>query len=373
MALEELKQRIDRNLTKSEVPMATAIEKNIPIYDCSALSDCLPSGKKREALKKEIGNNVLTGSGIFVLKNAYADTGIIDETTEIFKQIIAEERRSKESGADHFAAAGANDRIWNSLEKLCLRNPRAFVAYHSNLWIELASEAWLGPAFQTTAQVNLVRPGGQAQEAHCDYHLGFLTADQVQSYPPHVHAFSQQLTLQGAIAHCDMPIESGTTKLLPFSQTWPQNYLRYRDSEVRELFEERHVQLPLGKGDLLFFSPGLFHAAGSNVTEDIERLANLLQISSAFGQPLEYVDRVSMCKKVYPVLIDAELSEDELRSIIASTGEGYPFPTCLDTDPPVGGLAPKSQQQLIHEGLANGWTAEKFSAELDSREAKRGH
>ena len=373
MALEELKQRIDRNLAKTDVPMATAIEKNIPVYDCSTLADCLPLGEKREALKQEIGTNVLTGSGIFVLKNAYADTAVIDETTEIFKQIIVEERTSKESGADHFAAAGANDRIWNSLEKLCLRNPQAFVAYHSNLWIELASEAWLGPAFQTTAQVNLVRPGGQAQEAHCDYHLGFLTADQVRSYPPHVHAFSQQLTLQGAIAHCDMPIESGTTKLLPFSQTWPQNYLRYRDSEVRELFEERHVQLPLEKGDLLFFSPGLFHAAGSNVTEDIERLANLLQISSAFGQPLEYVDRVTMCKQVYPVLLDTDLSEDELRSIIASTGEGYPFPTSLDTDPPVGGLAPKSQQQLMHEGLVNGWSADKFSAELDARETKRGH
>jgi ectoine hydroxylase-related dioxygenase (phytanoyl-CoA dioxygenase family) len=169
-----------------------------------------------------------------------------------------------------------------------------------------------------------------------------------------------------------MPIESGTTKLLPFSQTWSQNYLRYRDVEVRELFEQRHVQLPLEKGDLLFFSPGLFHVAGNNVTRGVERLANLLQVSSAFGIPLENVDRVTMCKQVYPVLAAGSLGEAETRSIIASTGEGYPFPTSLDTDPPVGGLAPKSQQQLMYQGLAENWNGEKFSAELDAREAKRG-
>jgi len=373
MALEDLKQRINRNLTKSDVPMASAVEKNIPIYDCSALDGALEVGENREALKSEIADNLLTGSGVFVLKHAYADTSVIDAATAAFKKIIEAEKKSKESGADHFAAAGANDRIWNSLEKLCLASPETFVAYHSNLWIELASEAWLGPAYQMTAQVNLVRPGGQAQEAHCDYHLGFLTADQVRSYPPHVHAFSQQLTLQGAIAHCDMPIESGTTKLLPFSQTWSQNYLRYRDADVRALFEERHVQLPLEKGDLLFFSPGLFHAAGSNVTPDTERLANLLQVSSAFGYPLERVNRVTMCKQTYPVLAASSLTDTETRAIVASIAEGYPFPTSLDTDPPVGGLAPKSQQQLMHEGLAENWSAEKFNDELDAREAKRRH
>ena len=39
----------------------------------------------RAALKAEIANNVLTGSGIFVLKQAYADTSIVDEATAIFK------------------------------------------------------------------------------------------------------------------------------------------------------------------------------------------------------------------------------------------------------------------------------------------------
>ena len=371
MPIEDLKKRIDRELTSANVPMATQIVHNLPVYDCSTLTGALSDESQRAALKAEIGTNVLTGSGAFVMRGAFEDTSVIDAASELFLDIIRQEKETKESGADHFAADGANDRIWNSLEKLCRANPEVYALYHGNEWIELASEAWLGPAFQMTAQVNLVRPGGKAQEAHCDYHLGFLTAEQVRAYPPHVHAFSPQLTLQGAIAHCDMPIESGTTKLLPFSQTWPENYLKYRDADTRALFEERHVQMALNKGDLLFFSPGMLHAAGENVTADIDRMANLIQISSAFGQAMESINRVDMCKLIYPVLLSGNLTTSQVHAAIASTGEGYPFPTSLDTDPPVGGLAPQSQQQLMHQGLSEGWSAEQFNSALDAREAKR--
>lgn len=371
MPIEDLKKCIDQELTSSDVPMASQVINNLPVYDCAALNKALSNESQRADLKAEIGTNVLTGSGAFVMRGAYSDTSVIDEATELFLAIIRQEKETKESGADHFAADGANDRIWNSLEKLCRANPEVYTRYHANEWVELASEAWLGPAFQMTAQVNLVRPGGKAQEAHCDYHLGFLTAEQVRSYPPHVHAFSPQLTLQGAIAHCDMPVESGTTKLLPFSQTWPENYLKYRDADTRAVFEERHVQMPLNKGDLLFFSPGLLHAAGDNVTTDIDRMANLIQISSAFGQAMESINRVEMCKLIYPVLLEGKLSKSQVHAAIASTGEGYPFPTSLDTDPPVGGLAPQSQQQLMHQGLNEGWNADQFNAALDAREAKR--
>ena len=50
-----------------------------------------------------------------------------------------------------------------------------------------------------------------------DYHLGFMTDEQAERYPVHVHALSPMLTLQGAGAHFDMPVESGPTMLLPHS------------------------------------------------------------------------------------------------------------------------------------------------------------
>ena len=157
-------------------------------------------------------------SGAIVLRNAYKDTTVIDEATKLYEDIIADEKLKSGGGADHFAAAGANDRIWNSLQKLCESSPDVFLRYFANEAIQAACEAWLGPNYQMTAQVNLVHPGGEAQQAHRDYHLGFQTAEVSALYPSHVHELSPALTLQGAIAHCDMPVESGPTKLLPFSQ-----------------------------------------------------------------------------------------------------------------------------------------------------------
>jgi ectoine hydroxylase-related dioxygenase (phytanoyl-CoA dioxygenase family) len=223
-----------------------------------------------------------------------------------------------------------------------------------------------------TAQINLVRPGGQAQQAHRDYHLGFQTAEVAARFPAHIHALSATMTLQGAVAHCDMPIESGPTQLLPFSQLFPEGYMAYRRADFRDFFAQHAVQLPLSKGDAVFFNPALFHAAGENRSPDIHRMANLLQVSSAFGRAMENVDRLGMCKVLYPALQAArDLGADEIAAAIAAAAEGYSFPTNLDTDPPVGGLAPETQVALMQRALAEGMSASALSEALDAQAARR--
>ena len=297
--------------------------------------------------------------------------GIELKTTDI----IADEKLKSGGGADHFAAAGANDRIWNSLQKLCESSPDTFLRYFANVAIQTACEAWLGPNYQMTAQVNLVHPGGNAQQAHRDYHLGFQTAEVSALYPSHVHELSPALTLQGAIAHCDMPVESGPTKLLPFSQTYLPGYAAWRREDFREVFENRHVQLPLSKGDALFFSPALFHGAGANVSSNIHRMANLLQVSSAFGRAMETIDRAKMCVLTYPSAAkhfnDKRLSISEIKAAIAATAEGYSFPTNLDTDPPKGGLAPETQQALFLRALESKMEKVEFENQLKLMESKQ--
>ena len=138
---------------------------------------------------------------------------------------------------------------------------------------------------------------------HRDYHLGFQSPKTSAEYPAHVHALSPVLTLQGAVAHCDMPVETGPTLYLPHSQKYPHGYLAYWLPEFQEYFVANHVQLPLAKGDAVFFNPALFHAAGSNHTTDVRRMANLLQVSSAFGRAMETVDRRRVVEAVYPALL----------------------------------------------------------------------
>jgi ectoine hydroxylase-related dioxygenase (phytanoyl-CoA dioxygenase family) len=202
--------------------------------------------------------------------------------------------------------------------------------------------------------VNVVRPGGRAQDPHRDYHLGFLSNETAASYPAHVHLLSPVLTLQGAVAHSDMPVESGPTMYLPYSHAYAPGYLAWRLPDFRAYFAEHHVQLPLRKGDAAFFNPALFHGAGSNVSADVQRMANLLQVSSAFGRAMETVDRSKVVRAVYPVLQArraAGVDPVKLSAALACAAEGYPFPTNLDLDANVGGLTPLSQAQLVQAAL----------------------
>lgn len=367
--LQEFSALIGQTTRAEDVPHASAIEKNIPIYDMQNLRPALEEDRMRRQIMAEWATVLRSGAGVVALKSAYADTSVLDDATRIYERIITEEKQGTGGASDHFAASGANDRIWNSLQKLCEASPEVFLDYFANTAIAAVCEAWLGPYYQMTAQVNLVHPGGAAQQAHRDYHLGFQTAEVSASYPAHVHDVSPVLTLQGAVAHCDMPLESGPTKLLPFSQAYRPGYAAWRRDDFRALFEERHVQLPLAKGDAVFFNPALFHAAGANTGQDIHRLANLLQISSAFGRAMETIDRDKMCRLLFPHAVRARnanrLNPVELSAAIAATAEGYSFPTNLDLDPPINGLAPESQSAFFLRALSEGMSEDDFGKQLD--------
>ncbi len=359
----------------ADYPLAAEVSKGVLIYDCAALAPQVTDPENARMLRAEWAEALANGPGVVVLKAAEPDHAVIDRASDIFRDLIAEQNRSGSGGGDHFAKPGANDRIWNSLEKHCLADPANFARYYANPFLALISEAWLGPFYQMTAQLNVVNPGGTAQSPHRDYHLGFQSAADVQRYPRHVQLMSPMLTLQGAIAHVDAPIEAGPTLLLPYSQLYPAGYLATARPDFRAYFDTHAVQLPLAKGDMLFFSPALFHAAGTNHSTHIKRMVNLFQVSSAYGRAMESIDRTGMAKALYPALLaaqsDGTLTPGQIASAVAASAEGYAFPTNLDRDPPIGGLAPKSQAALLHAALAERWLPDRLNTALDAQAAKR--
>nr|WP_224817030.1 phytanoyl-CoA dioxygenase family protein [Hasllibacter sp. MH4015] len=368
---------IGQSLDPASVPMAARIEGNVPVYDVSAgaADGGILNTYDKWALMREWMWVLRSGPGALKIENAYRDTGVIDAATEVFERIIAEEAEAGAGGGDHFAKAGTNARIWNALEKLCRADPEIFARYHGCAAIDAVSEAWVGPWYQMTAQVNVVRPGGRAQEAHRDYHLGFMDPVHAGEFPPHIHELSPMLTLQGGVAHCDVPLEAGPTKLLPFSQGFGPGYMAFHRPDFAEMFEAAHVQLPLSKGDLIFFNPAMFHAAGENRTGDVQRMVNLFQVSSCMGRAMEAVDRDAMCRLLYPVvqrmLVDLQFGPGEMEAAINAAAEGYAFPTHLDTDPPIGGRAPESMLFLFRRALEQAMSAEQFGAELDRLKERR--
>ncbi len=363
--LEAFKRVCGRQLEKTSLTFTKVIQKNIPLYQGEKLREIyLTNPEETILLKNELHHILKNESGVIVIKKFYSDLTSIDKSNISFQEIIANEKNNNYSKGDHFASPNANDRIWNSFEKVCLANPEVFFHYYKNPLFNLVHEVWLGPYYEITAQVNIVKPGGKSQVAHRDYHLGFQSNEVISGFPLSMQIASQLLTLQGAIAHCDMPLASGPTYLLPFSQLYDLGYLAFRDEKFIDYCRDNFVQLPLEKGDAIFFNPALFHAAGENKTSSTNRIVNLIQTSSAFGKTMETVDRITMLKKLYPILL--QYPEDSSRNFfIKNIANGYAFPTNLDKNPPLAGNAPASLLMLVESALKKKVSFDDFIALLD--------
>ncbi|MCP9273465.1 phytanoyl-CoA dioxygenase family protein [Mycolicibacterium arenosum] len=366
--LDDLHAEVSRHTDPAEYPLASDVRAGVPVYTPAdrARTD-------RQALRTELIAALSDGPGVVVFEGALAGD-VVDRASAAFTALIDDQRAAGGAVGDHFGEAGANDRIWNAAQKLALHSPDVFADYYAADALALISEAWLGPRYQVTSQVNVVNPGGRAQVPHRDYHLGFVDVDQLTAYPAHMHAMSAALTLQGAVAHCDMPVESGPTMLLPYSQRFRGGYVAFYQPEFIEYFAAHHVQLPLRKGDAVFFNPALYHGAGTNHSADIRRMANLLQISSPFGRAMESLDRTAMVNAVYPALLAmkaAGRSAADLANVVNATAEGYPFPTNLDSDQPIGTLAPRSQVDTVLAGLLADQSPQDLANALDAQNERR--
>jgi ectoine hydroxylase-related dioxygenase (phytanoyl-CoA dioxygenase family) len=364
--LDEFRAEVARETDVADYPHAVDVRENVLVYPSTAPSD-------RQALQAELIHALTDGPGVVVFEDAFSPD-VIARASDAFYAIIEDQRSAGTAAGDHFGKPGANDRIWNAAQKLALHSPDVFAEYYANDTLAVVCEAWLGPRYQVTSQVNVVNPGGRQQVPHRDYHLGFVAPDDLAAYPAHVHRTSPVLTLQGAVAHCDMPIESGPTMLLPYSQRFAGGYIAFNRTEFIEFFAEHHVQVPLHNGDAVFFNPALYHGAGSNVSTDIRRMANLLQISSPFGRAMEALDRTAMVRAVYPALLAmkaAGISQHELHNVVVATAEGYAFPTNLDLDQPIGSLAPPSQVDTVLAALADGSTPQQLDVALRDQEDRR--
>ncbi|OQD85449.1 hypothetical protein PENANT_c010G07674 [Penicillium antarcticum] len=290
--LSEFKQICSQTTNQADYPLSSTITSNIPIYNLQSLESTGATKTKSNlaALQDEWYKCLHTGPGVYILKGMYPASKYaktFQSTNSAFDKIIATEKANNSmTKGDHFAAGGTNDRIWNSFQKHATTDPTSFADYYSNPYLNAVSESWLGPNYRITAQLNAVHPGGAAQDSHRDYHLGFQEAESTARFPAAMQIASQFLTLQGAVAHSDMPVESGPTRFLPYSQTYGAGFMAWRLAEFRSYFLEEYVSAPLELGDGVFFNPALFHAAGENVMSPetgFRRVANLLQAASAWG------------------------------------------------------------------------------------------
>jgi hypothetical protein len=89
---------------------------------------------------------------------------------------------------------------------------------------------------------------------------------------------------------------------------------------------------------------------------------------------MESIDHDGLVRAVYPSLRARALAGtdmDLIHNAVAAAADGYAFPTNADTDPPVGGVAPANQADLVRRALAQEWTPEQLGAELTEYNQRR--
>jgi len=369
--LVQFNELCQQQVNATHYPLAQSIEKNIPIYDGDDLRVSMNLNTS-QSYKNEFSHILEYGPGIIIIKNFFDNKNDVDQMSQVFHNLL--QKQGKGTG-DHFAKEGVNGRIWNVFEKSALHDSSTFIQYYKNPLLNLIAQSWLGPNYQVTTQLNVIYPQGKAQQPHRDFHLGFQENDEIKRYPLHIQKMSQHLTLQGGVAHVDIALDAGPTQLLPFSHQYDLGYLAWRDPAFIEYFKEHQVQLPMEKGDALFFNPALFHAGGENKTKDINRSVNLLQISSAFSKTMETVDLYKIILNIYPKLLEQYknglIEAMDLDTILTASCDAYSFPTNLDTDSPIGSMAPQTAKELSYEALIQNWDYSKFKEKLLEHKRRR--
>ena len=361
---DDLAKICSQKTLQEDYPFADSVSNNVVIYDANYLESFIGDSENELRLKTELHQVLEGGPGVFVIRNLYRHDAI-DQSNNIFEKIVESEGNTSN---DHFAS-GTNTRIWNAFQKVALEDPNAFISYYSNNLLKLVAESWCGPNSQMTAQVNIVRPGGEMQKPHRDYHLGFQENQIVELFPISAHRLSNYLTLQGGVAHTDMPLASGPTMVLPYSQQYELGYLAWRDNACTDFFNDNAVQNQMNKGDGIFFNPALLHGAGSNTTKDFHRIGNLLQISSPFGKTMERIDYLKIINRIYPLLlehsINKTLSEKLIENVLVCATDGYAFPTNLDNDKNSNSkLQGMTMFELTKQSLLDMVNLENFSLKL---------
>ena len=361
---DDLAKICSQKTLQEDYPFADSVSNNVVIYDANYLETFIGDSENELRLKTELHQVLEGGPGVFVIRNLYRHDAI-DQSNNIFEKIVESEGNTSN---DHFAS-GTNTRIWNAFQKVALEDPEAFISYYSNNLLKLVAESWCGPNSQMTAQVNIVRPGGEMQKPHRDYHLGFQENQIVELFPISAHRLSNYLTLQGGVAHTDMPLASGPTMVLPYSQQYELGYLAWRDNACTDFFNDNAVQNQMNKGDGIFFNPALLHGAGSNTTKDFHRIGNLLQISSPFGKTMERIDYLKIINRIYPLLlehsINKTLSEKLIENVLVCATDGYAFPTNLDNDKNSNSkLQGMTMFELAKQSLLDMVNLENFSLKL---------
>jgi len=112
--VEDFAALVEQTTELADYPHAAEVRLNVVVYDSAVLRGVIGSVVDREAVEAELIRALTDGPGVVAFTDAFPDSAVVDRATATFEEIIAAEKVHGGRN-DHFAKAGANDRVWNAL------------------------------------------------------------------------------------------------------------------------------------------------------------------------------------------------------------------------------------------------------------------
>ena len=173
-----------------------------------------------------------------------------------------------------------------------------------------------------------------------------------------------------------MPVESGPTHVPAALAEVRARLPRLAPAGVQRVLRASTTSsCRCDKGDAAFFNPALFHGAGHNRSADIRRMANLLQISSAFGRAMETVDRDGCANARLPGAAAAAsgrcAADEQLRNVDRRRRRGLRVPDQPRPRPADRRARPPDPGRAAGPALAEGWEPTRLRKELGAYADRR--
>ena len=359
--------------TSSDYPHADAVERNVLIYG-EKLRAAIGTTSGRTAVQTELMRALTDGPGIVVFKQAFGDLSVVDRATEAF---LAPDRRRE----------GGRRRRRGPLRQARRERPGLGRAGQAGRHRPRGVRRLLRQRRHRAGQRGLARsglPGHLAGQRGQPRRSG---ADRAPRLPPRLHGRRGSRPLPGprapAVAGAD---PAGRGRALRHAG-------RDRPDPLPAVLAPVRARLPR-------LPPARVHRVlrGSTTPSCRWRRATprsstppcstapartsrptsggwptccrCPRRSAARWRPSTGSRCAGRCSRCCWSSKAAGASDGYLDNVIAASAEGYAFPTNLDRDQPIDGLAPQTQADLVRQAVAEGWTQAAFESALDAQAAR---
>ena len=265
--------------------------------------------------KKSILNELLTGSGVIVIKNVYDKDQIHNAREIINKFADTEDQKESHFNAEAQATGKINlqQRVWNLFGK-----SKIFSELISNDIIFDLMSSFLGTEFTCGSYcASRLMPGAPGQELHIDYpYWDFYNSE---TFPLGLNSSFPQ-NCQATIPLDICSELSGATAYVPGSQ----KKLHYPNDKDDLSFTKQMIANP---GDLVFFNGNCWHGASPNKS-DHQRAALLIEFLPKYIKPVE--DLVTY--------LDQEFKDNCSNRVKQLLGLNYNYPKIMDASKSVNNI-----------------------------------